>query len=350
MKKNKEVNKKMKYGHFLHENGTIGFIAPAFGCNIEPYYTAFQHSLEIWKEKGFYTNCGPNVYEGSGIGISNTPEKCAAEFSEWYQREDCDILLSCGGGELMCEILDDIDFEEIKNAPPKWFMGYSDNTNLTFLLATLCDTASIYGPCAAAFGMEPWHESLQAAYQLLTGASRKVHGYELWEKESLKTEVNPLCPYHVTEPRILHKFPDEDSIIEGRLLGGCLDSLVTLCGTRFDKVKEFNEKYKEDGVIWYLEACDLNVMGIRRAMWQLKHAGWFEQTKGFLIGRPLCFGEEAFGLDQYSAVTEILKEYQVPVIMDVDIGHLAPMMPMVCGSIGHVEVQGNDITVEFEYR
>ena len=115
-------------------------------------------------------------------------------------------------------------------------------------------------------------------------------------------------------------------------------------------MKEFNEKYKEDGVIWYLEACDLNVMGIRRAMWQLKHAGWFEQTKGFLIGRPLCFGEEAFGLDQYSAVTEILKEYQVPVIMDVDIGHLAPMMPMVCGSIGHVEVQGNDITVEFEYR
>ena len=214
MKKNKEVNKKMKYGHFLHENGTIGFIAPAFGCNIEPYYTAFQHSLEIWKEKGFYTNCGPNVYEGSGIGISNTPEKCAAEFSEWYQREDCDILLSCGGGELMCESLDDIDFEEIKNAPPKWFMGYSDNTNLTFLLATLCDTASIYGPCAAAFGMEPWHESLQAAYQLLTGASRKVHGYELWEKESLKTEENPLCPYHVTEPRILHKFPDEDSIIE----------------------------------------------------------------------------------------------------------------------------------------
>ena len=25
----------MKYGKFLPENGTIGFVAPSFGCNIE---------------------------------------------------------------------------------------------------------------------------------------------------------------------------------------------------------------------------------------------------------------------------------------------------------------------------
>lgn len=339
----------MKYGHFLQKKGTIGFIAPAFGCNIEPYYSAFQHSLEVWKEKGFNIKCGPNVYEGSGIGISNIPKKCAEELNEWYKSGENDILLSCGGGELMCEILDEIDFEEIKKAEPKWFMGYSDNTNITFLLTTLCDTASIYGPCAAAFGMEPWHESLQDALLILTGASKEVRGYDRWEKESLKTEENPLCPYNVTEPRILRRFPDENCKIEGRLLGGCLDSLATLCGTRFDQVREFNQRYKEDGVIWYLEACDLNVMGIRRALWQLKHAGWFETTKGFLIGRPLCFGEEAFGLDQYKAVTDALSEYQVPIIMDVDIGHLAPMMPMVCGSMAYVEVEDNDIAVHFEY-
>lgn len=68
--------------------------------------------------------------------------------------------------------------------------------------------------------------------------------------------------------------------IEGRLLGGCLDSLATLCGTKFDQVKQFNETYKEDGVVWFLEACDLNVMGIRRALWQLDEAGWFQNTKG----------------------------------------------------------------------
>ena len=63
----------MKYAHFLPENGTIGFVAPSFGCNIEPYRSGFDHAAQIWKDKGCYIDCGPNVYEGSGIGISNTP-------------------------------------------------------------------------------------------------------------------------------------------------------------------------------------------------------------------------------------------------------------------------------------
>lgn len=340
----------MKYPHFLQKGGTIGFVAPSFGCNIEPYRSGFDHAAEVWKEKGYKLKYGPNVYEGSGIGISNTPEKCAEEFNKAYILDNSDILISCGGGELMCEILEYINFAGINEAEPKWFMGFSDNTNLTFLLATHCDTASVYGPCAAAFGMEPWHACLGDALKLLTGESRQAHGYEKWEKESLKTEEHPLAPYNVTEPREIKRFPDKDCVMEGRLLGGCLDSLITLCGTRFDKVAEFTERYKEDGILWFMESCDLNVMSIRRALWQLKNSGWFRYVKGFLIGRPLCHGEEMMGLDQYSAVTEILKEYQAPVIMDVDLGHIPPMMPMVCGSIGKVQVIGNEITIDFEYR
>ncbi|MCD8018969.1 MAG: LD-carboxypeptidase [Clostridiales bacterium] len=340
----------MRYAKSLPKKGTIGFIAPAFGCNIEPYKSAFENAKKVWSQKGYKLKCGPNVYEGCGVGISNTPEKCAEEFNQWYQETYADILISCGGGELMCEILDDIDFEGIKQAEPKWFMGYSDNTNITFLLATLCDTASIYGPCAAAFGMEPWHKSLQDAYRILTGEQNTVHGYDLWEKESLKTEENPLCPYNVTEKKILKRYPDEDIEIEGRLIGGCLDSLANLCGTRYDKVKEFDERYKEDGLIWFMEACDLNVMSIRRALWQLSHAGWFQHVKGFLIGRPYHYGEELLGLDQYQAVLDVLSSYDVPIIMDADIGHLAPMMPLVCGSFGHVTVKGNDISLRMEYR
>ncbi len=35
----------MKYPEFLSEHGTIGFVAPSFGCNIEPYRSAFDPSL-----------------------------------------------------------------------------------------------------------------------------------------------------------------------------------------------------------------------------------------------------------------------------------------------------------------
>ena len=142
----------------------------------------------------------------------------------------------------------------------------------------------------------------------------------------------------------------EEIAVKGRLLGGCLDCLATLCGTKFDKVEEFNEKYKEDGVLWFLEACDLNVMGIRRALWQLDESGWFKNTKGFLIGRPYCHGEEFFGLDQYKAVIDILSKYNVPIIMDLDIGHLPPMMPLVCGSVAEAKVKDNSITIDMEYK
>lgn len=341
----------MKYPAFLPENGTIGFVAPSFGCATEPYKSAFVNAQKKWEKLGFRFKFGPNCYADEGIGISNTPPKCAAELEEAYCDPGIDSMISCGGGELMCEILDHVDFERIAAAEPKWYMGYSDNTNFTFLLNTLCDTASVYGPCAAAFGMEPWHSSLQDAMDLLRGNKLTFRGYDKWEKESMKDEENPLVPYHVTEPSVIRVFPGGEVtaanaiVAEGRLLGGCMDCLVNLTGTKYDKVQAFTERYKEDGILWFLEACDLNVMGIRRAMWQMEHAGWFRYCKGFLIGRPRVGMEEMMGLDEYRAVCDVVGKYQVPVFMDLDIGHMPPMMPLIGGSMAKITAGGGKYEV-----
>lgn len=349
----------MRYPKFLKENGTIGFVAPSFGCAIEPYHSAFKNALSKWEKMGYNTHLGPNCFASAGIGISNEPNLCGQELNDWYCSKENDVLISCGGGELMCEVVPFMDFARMREAEPKWFMGYSDNTHFTFLSAILMDTAAVYGPCAAAFGMEPWHESIQTAWDLLCGKTDTVRSFDKWEKESLKDEQNPLLPYNVTEPVKIKSFICKDGQasatektveIEGRLIGGCMDILQMYPGTAYDKVKEFNETYKEDGFIWFLEACDLNVISIRRAIWQMKEAGWFEHMKGFLIGRPLCFGEEAFGVDQYRAVTDLLAEYNVPIIMDLDIGHLAPMMPVICGSTAKVSVKGNDVKLQYTFK
>ena len=340
----------MRIPKFLKEEDCLGFIAPSYGCNIEPYRSGFQSAQNKFCEMGFSLDLGPNCYEGKGMGISNTPQECAREVNAYFSKEELGAIISCGGGELMCEILDFVDFEKLAEEPPKWFMGFSDNTNLTFLLATLCDTASVYGPCAAAFGMEPWHPALSDAMQLLMGKKSCFQGYPLWEKESKKDEEHPLEPYHVTEKRILRAFPEGDVAFEGRLIGGCLDCLGRLVGTKFDRTKEFAKRYKKDGIIWYMEACDLNVMDIRRAVWQLEHAGWFSHVKGFLFGRPLCHGEELFGLDQYRAVTDLLSHYHVPILMDLDIGHIPPMMPIVNGAYAKVRTKGNDIWMEYQLQ
>ncbi|MBO4291470.1 MAG: LD-carboxypeptidase [Lachnospiraceae bacterium] len=362
----------MRYPGFLKKNGTIGYVAPAFGCADEVREKCLDHAREVFRQMGYGEKLGPNCYLAEGIGISSTPESCAAELEEGYLDPESQILLSCGGGELMCETVSLVDFEKIKKAEPKWFMGYSDNTNFTLLLATICDTASVYGPCAKAFGMEPWHRSVTDAYQILTGETKTVEGYDRWEKEDPpEGSDHPLAPYYLTEDKVLKiwlpendtnetmknglwipdaRKTDREISISGRLLGGCMDCLATILGTRLDKVKEFADKYEEDGILWFLEACDLNVFSIRRAMWQMEEAGWFRNVTGFLIGRPLCYGQEMMGLDAYEAVLAVARRHKVPVIMDADLGHLPPAMPIVCGSIGTIEVKGNHIQIQYEYR
>ncbi len=336
----------MRYPEFIREGDTIGFPAPSFGCNIEPYRTAFNHAQEVLQQKGHRTVCGPNAYAGDGIGISSSPENCGTEITEMLLSDGIDAIISCGGGELMCEILKYVDFERIAQARPKWCMGYSDNTNLTFLLNTLCDTAAIYGPCAGAFGMEPWHEAVEDAWRLLRGEKLEFEGYREYETAPDKDAEHPLEPYSCTTPReiiafdpvkkILPKETGEKTVFSGRLIGGCLDILAMLCGTRYDRAADFAERYRDDGLIWFLEACDLNVFGIRRAIWQLQNAGWFRHVRGFLIGRPWAGQEDRMGLDHIRAVTDLLGEYRVPILLDVDIGHLPPMIPLISGSMAEV--------------
>ena len=342
----------MRYPEFLQADGRIGFIAPSFGAATEPYRTLFVHALEGFEAKGYRTVLGPNCFEDKGLGKSNTPEACGQEINDFFLEDMSDVIISCGGGETMCEDLPFVDFKGIAQAKPKWYLGYSDNTNLTFTLPTMCDTAAIYAPCASSFGMEPWHPSIWDTFDLLCGKTKEVHSYDTWEKESDKTE-NPLAPYHTTEPfamRIASPDGTDRAAFSGRLIGGCLDCLSVICGTEFDHAAEFAERYAEDGIIWFLEACELNPMAIRRILWQLSHAGWFRHVKGFLIGRPMMIDADGMGLDRFSAVTGVLEEYGVPILMDLDIGHLPPMMPLISGACADVRAENRALTIAYRFE
>ncbi|MBQ1385140.1 MAG: LD-carboxypeptidase, partial [Firmicutes bacterium] len=278
----------------------------------------------------------------------------AAEINDFFTGRDCAAVLSVGGGETMCEDLSFVDFEKISRSKPRWFMGYSDNTNLTFTLPTICDTAAVYGPCAGEFAMKPLHPAVEDAFAVLTGEKLALHSYPSWEKDALKSAEDPFAPYNATEPGCIRVFgPDGSELLEGesadfsgRLLGGCLDILQILCGTRFDRVLGFCERYRRDGVVWFLESCDLQPVAMRRALWQLDEAGWFRTARGFIIGRPWFFDAETFGLDRFSAVLPVLEKYYVPVVFDADIGHLPPMMPVVCGAVGSCLAQKGSLTID----
>ena len=349
----------MIYPDFLKNSSTIAFIAPSFGCNVEPYLSSFNNAVDAFEKLGHTTLKGPNCYKGEGLGISNTKELCGREINEYFIEKDSDAVISCGGGEMMCETLPFVDFEKIKSAKPRWFVGFSDNTNLTHTLTTLCDIATVYALCAPSFGMEPWDESVSDCYELLTGRKNKFFGYPKWEKESLKDEEHPLEPYNLTEEKklVVYKggrlfdLSKEDITLgfSGRLLGGCMDCLSTLIGTRFDGTANFIKKYKNDGTVWYLEACELNPMDIRRVLWKMRQAGWFDNAAGFVFGRPYeAWEQELFGVNRYNAVTDILGDLNVPIVLDADLGHFHPAIPIINGACGKITIENKNIGVEYE--
>ena len=59
----------MRYGKFLPKGGTIGFIAPSFGCATEPYITEFDSAIDKFIKMGYSVDIGPNCSSDQGIGI-----------------------------------------------------------------------------------------------------------------------------------------------------------------------------------------------------------------------------------------------------------------------------------------
>ena len=70
----------MRYPKPLQKNETIGFVAPSFGCNIEPYHTAFKSAqnkvvdsvLQRYYLKFIFTAVGIiSYFANSQVGIVN---------------------------------------------------------------------------------------------------------------------------------------------------------------------------------------------------------------------------------------------------------------------------------------
>ncbi len=327
---------------YLNKTSKIYLIAPSFGCTTHPYVDRLPRAIERFKEKGHTVVVGPNCFLAKGQCASNTPLERAKEFMMAYE-SDADMIMSVGGGELMYEILDYIDFDKLKQLTPKWFVGFSDNTNLTFTLTTLCNVETIYGPCAGGYHFKKYTYDVKDCYAMLMG-KLEFKGYPKYESFADKT--NPFAEYNLDTKKNITAFQYTSSF-SGTLLGGNLDCLQLLCGTKYDKVSEYTLAHSE-GIIFYLEACDLTVTGIRRAILQLKRCNWFQNIKGFLIGRPLCINQEFAGINHLNAVTEVLKEYNVPILLDIDLGHLAPSMPFRNGAFATIEYKKGNIFITYK--
>ena len=122
----------------------------------------------------------------------------------------------------------------------------------------------------------------------------------------------------------------------GRLIGGGMDTIRSLIGTPFAPIQDFLEKYNEDGFIWYFESCNMKAEDICKTLWQMKMNGWFENCRGVLYGRPDGY-EDFYDFMLEDALQNIYGDINVPVLYNVDLGHIPPQLTFINGSIADVE-------------
>lgn len=337
----------MIYPQFLKEKDTIGVTAPSDGIIEKIDLYRLDSAIHKLKQLGFNVVETKNV-RTSEKGVSSSSKIRAQELETLYRNDNVKLVICAAGGDFLLEMLSDFDFDVVKNNP-KWLQGYSDPTGLLFTITTNLDIATIYADNFKSFGMKNWHESLKNNLEILKGNIIEQNSFEKYEKEKVKYVVGDES-YHLTEKVYWESLTGEDKIIiRGRIIGGCIDILNDLFGTRFDNTKNFIEKYKEDGIVWYFDNCEFSSEQLIRTLWKFKDNGWFQYTKGIIFGRSMT-ESSYYDISFKEALVHSLENLSIPIIINADIGHIAPRMTIINGAIATITSEKGKGTISFELK
>ena len=337
----------MIYPEFIRERDTIGVSAPSAGLTEPLRINTLNNAVKKFEEKGYKILLTPNVRKNED-GVSSSATIRSLELASLYQNKDVKAIICATGGEFLVEMLSCFDFSVVqKNI--KWLQGYSDPTGLLFTITTNLDIATIYGSNFAGFGMDTWHESLENNLDILEG--KLLMQKSFLKYESMRVDmVTGREGYHLDTPvywKTLNQ--GKELSFKGRIIGGCIDIITELFGTRFDKTKEFIEKYKGDGIIWYFDNCELSMEDMVRTLWKFKDNGWFQYTTGIIFGRSAT-SYSNMGITLEDALNRVLGDLDLPIIIDADIGHVPPRMTIINGAYTMVYCKDGKGTLEFQLK
>ncbi|MER5542905.1 S66 family peptidase [Streptomyces sp. NPDC001118] len=240
------------------------------------------------------------------------------------------------GGETAIDLLPLLDFEAIGRAEPTWVVGYSDMSTIITPLTLLTGVATVHGnnlmdtPYRMPEGLTSWLDIVAGRQgepftQTPPGRYRSG-GYDDWQRHP---EVRDLTLDAEGTWTRLDATGDVD--VEGRLIGGCIETLANVAGTPYLNTSSFAAG---EPLLVYVEACEDNAFTICRHLHGMRLAGFFDRAAAVLVGRTHAPNSRT--LTQHEAVLDALGGLGVPIVADVECGHVAPFLPLVNGARGRV--------------
>lgn len=228
--------------------------------------------------------------------------------------------------------------------PAKWISGYSDLSTLHVSLTTISGWKTLHGPNLMELSPEILDEKTQKIWEVLEGSGNSGHHVIEQSSSSFyqETTTNSFAEnggFNLTaktEWKVLNNLLQQCHF-SGVLIGGCLDTLAWLAGTQYADLPKFYQAHQEQGIILYLENVEMPPCTLTRALLSLKMKGWFSNISGILLGRNAAEKvTDPVYLSYEEALHKIFSDLEIPVIYDVDIGHIPPQFSLINGAFAEV--------------
>ena len=271
------------------------------------------------------------------------------------------IICAIGGDDtyrLLPYLLEDKEFIDAVHKKPKFFTGFSDTT-INHLMFYKLGLSTYYGPnfiCdLAEISDEMLPYSKKAFESYIDGKEyHEITSSEIWYQE--RTDFSKEA---VGTERISHKeergfeLLQGKRMFEGRLLGGCLESLYDiLTTTRYEDEKAVCEKYglfpnieewKEK--ILFIETCEEKPAPeqFKKEVAMLKEKGVFDVVGGVLVGKPQ---DEVYYEEYNDILVKVVNNPDLPIVYNVNFGHATPRCVLQYGVMAKVDMKQKKIKCE----
>ena len=276
-------------GKILGIGSCIGIIAPATACADFDYTPGIEH-LHQW---GYKTKISKTLKTNEGY-LAGSDKLRASELNKFFADDEVDAILCFGGGYGCTRILDLLDYDLIRKHP-KLLIGFSDVTALHTAIGQNSRLVTIHGPMLKTLSRKPTQYTISSFCR------------------GLRMSV-PLGAFPLPKKHDLESFYPGRAF--GKLIGGNLSVITSLCGTPYE--------LKGENSILFLEDIGEDAYAIDRMLRQLWQNGLLKDIKGLIFGNfSHCQPNKQ---EPYEfTVKEVLEQYanlaKVPTIYNFPAGH-----------------------------
>jgi muramoyltetrapeptide carboxypeptidase LdcA involved in peptidoglycan recycling len=284
---------------------------------------------------GFKVKIAPHALNQCGF-VSDTPQHRADDINGMFGDPEVKAIIAAIGGDHSCHLLPLLDFDLIRKNP-KIFMGFSDITVLNVAIWQETGLVTFNGPALLTdFAEYPKMFAYTEEYMLKALCEVKPIGNIVpstwWTEEFLDWGHKA----DLERPRVQRNSAGwtwlRGGKAEGRLIGGCIESLQHLRGTRF--WPEWQD------AIMFFETSEgaPSPETVDSILMDYENMGVLEKLKGLLVGRPMRYTDEK-KQQLREVVLERTSRYTLPIVADMDFGHTSPQLTIPIGCRAGIDVE-----------